>query len=271
MAHPIWSATQTILQTLLIIYAIFVFGFYILSDSVIFQPPRPTYQDKANIIKIPLENGNKISALYLTHPHATITLLYSHGNAEDLGTLYPLLEMFQQHGYNVLAYDYQGYGTSDGKPSEKNTYQDIMAAYTYLTQTLAVPASHIVVYGRSVGTGPSVYLATKVPVKALILESPFVSAYRVQTTLPLIPFDKYPNLARISQLDMPLLVIHGTKDTVIPFWHGKMISEKALGPTQTYWVDGANHNDAHQMKPTYWKALSSFIESLSQHKQNNHE
>lgn len=268
MSQPLWSAIQTILLYVLIIYGVFVLGFYVLSDGIIFQPPKADYQDNGQIIKIPIDNTKKISALYFSNPKATITILYSHGNAEDLGTLVPILIQFRDQGYNILAYDYQGYGTSNGKPSEKNTYQDILAAYHYLTNTLNTSPDNIVVYGRSLGTGPSVYLASKVPVKGLILVSPFVSAYRVQIKFPIIPFDKYPNLKTISTLTVPLLVIHGTQDTLIPLWHGKKIANNAKGPTQTLWIKGANHNDPIQQSKRYWQAINHFIHELQPNKQN---
>ncbi len=268
MSHPLWSTIQTPLQYLLAFYALLVLGFYFLSDSVIFAPPPASYKDNPNIIKIPLDDAKKISAIYLAHPQAKYTILFSHGNAEDLGHVLPFLQRFHQQGFSVFAYDYEGYGTSEGKPSEKNSYQDILAAYHYLTQVLKVPAQHIIVYGRSVGSGPSVHLVSQVPVKALILENAFLSAYRVKTGIPLIPFDKYPNLRTLSQTPIPLLLIASTKDSVIPFWHSKTLAEKAKGPTQTYWVQGADHNNILAIDPSgYWQAILNFSLQLDNHKQ----
>ncbi len=258
----------SILQYAVVAYLLLAAGFYFLSDSIIFQPHAASYQDGPNIIKLTLPNGKKISGVYLPNPAASFTILFSHGNAEDVGTLLPLLTLFQQHGYAIFAYDYEGYGTSTGMPSEKNTYQDITAAYNYLTKTLKIAPEHIILYGRSLGTGPSTYLATQVPVKALILESPFISAFRVQTRVPLFPFDKYPNLSNISILKIPLLVIQGSRDSVIPPWHGKKIYAKAKGFKQAFWVSGADHNNILDVaKEKYWQALENFTHHLS----NDHE
>ncbi len=272
MANPLWSSAQTILQSVLAIYAILLIAFYTLSDSVIFQPPTPTYKDNNKIIKIPVDKGQEISAIFLKHPQPRATLLFSHGNAEDLGTLYPTLTLYYQQGYSILAYDYQGYGTSSGKPSEKNTYQDITAAYQYLTQKEGIPANSIIVYGRSVGTGPSVYLAKNQPIKALILQSPFISAYRVQTRINLFPFDKYPNLKTLSTLSIPLLLIHGTNDRVIPIWHSKTIAKHYKGPLQIFWIKDANHNDNILISAKYWQTLTDFIHFVDKaQKHHNHE
>ncbi|MBS0287932.1 MAG: alpha/beta hydrolase [Proteobacteria bacterium] len=263
MSYSIWSATQTVLIYTIIGYALIVIGFFLISDSVLYQPPQATYQDSSHIVKIPLPNGKKISSIYLTNTNAKYTILFSHGNAEDLGTLNPLLMLFRDKGYNILAYDYEGYGTSNGFPSEKNTYQDIQAAYDYLIQTLHVSPDNIIVYGRSLGSGPSIYLAAKNKIKALIIESAFISAYRVQTSIPFVLFDKYPNLQRISQVHVPLLIIHGINDSIVPLWHGKKLANAANQPVQTYWVKGADHNNLIFIaQNNYWKIIQNFVQQL---------
>ncbi len=87
----------------------------------------------------------------------------SHGNAEDLGDDRDWLELLRSTGFGVFAYDYEGYGTSGGKPTEKSVYADELAAYEYLTGSLHVPSNRVVIMGRSVGTGPAIYLAARRP------------------------------------------------------------------------------------------------------------
>jgi pimeloyl-ACP methyl ester carboxylesterase len=114
-----------------------------------------------------------------------ITLLYSHANAEDLGIMFGWLKCLARRlNVNVLAYDYTGYGESDGEPSEEACYADIEAAYDYLVNDRKLEPSQIILYGRSVGSGPATYLASKlsiegVQVGGLVLECPFKSVYRV--------------------------------------------------------------------------------------------
>src|SRR3954468_4026217 len=111
-----------------------------LSDKLIFQPQRSSYKDDSNVIKLRSADGKSISAIYLPNPAAKFTVLYSHGNAEDIGDLRPWLEKLQQSGFSVFAYDYHGYGTSEGITSEHTVYLDADAAYSYLTTTLHLPA-----------------------------------------------------------------------------------------------------------------------------------
>jgi abhydrolase domain-containing protein 17 len=136
---------------LLGLYLIVFVAAFFFSDHLIFQPQRAGYRDSADILKLNSSDGAKISARYLANPDATFTILFSHGNAEDIGDIDPLIEGMRSAGFAVFAYDYQGYGTSEGKPSERHAYQDEDAAYDYLVQSLHIQPNRIIAFGRSVG------------------------------------------------------------------------------------------------------------------------
>src|SRR5574342_467910 len=118
---------------------------------MIFLPPAPSYPDMPDVIRLATASGERIAAVYLPNPRATYTMLFSHGNAEDLGGIRPLLPVLQDLGFSVLAYDYRGYGLSEGQPSERNVYADIDAAYDYLTRDARVQPGRLILYGRSLG------------------------------------------------------------------------------------------------------------------------
>jgi fermentation-respiration switch protein FrsA (DUF1100 family) len=239
-----------------------VYGWFF-ADRSIFLPHPSSYRDAPDILKIKSANGNIISALYLPNPSAAFTLLVSHGNAEDLGDDREWLEGLRRAGFSVLAYDYQGYGTSQGKPTEKSAYEDEVASYEYLTHDLKTSPDRIIVYGRSVGSGPAVHLAARKPIAALILQSPFLSAFRVLTRVPLLPFDKFPNYKEISHVRRPLLIIHGASDSVIPLWHGRKLFEAANQPKHLVVVPGADHNDLDFVAgASYFQTLQAFQGSL---------
>ena len=211
------------------------------------------------MIKISVTDTEQISALYLPNPKAMLTVLYIHGNAEDMGDIRPRLEQLQQSGLSVFAYDYRGYGTSDGQPSEQNAYQDAKQAYDYLTQELGVTPQRLLVQGRSLGGGSAVYLASHYPVAGVILESTFTSAFRVVVPIPILPFDKFTSLNRLKRVKAPVLVMHGDQDQVIPFDHGRRLYAAASGPKQSLWVAGANHNNFLQIAgEQYFQALQTF-------------
>jgi fermentation-respiration switch protein FrsA (DUF1100 family) len=234
-----------------------------LSDSVIFQPPPSSYRDTSEILKVTTASGRKISARYLHNSAAKFTLLVSHGNAEDLGYDRYWLEDLSRAGFNVFAYDYEGYGTSEGKASEKAVYEDEAAAYDYLAVELKTPPDDIILFGRSVGTGPAVHIAARRPAAGLILQSPFLSAFRVLTRIPVLPFDKFPNYKDIGHVHCPVLIMHGNNDTVIGTWHGKRLFELANEPKSFLWIDGADHNDFDMVAgQRYIDALQRFAASL---------
>ena len=246
-----------VLYAALFLYALF------LSDGAIFLPHQAYYKDTPEILKLTTANGNRISAIYLAEPSARFTLLVSHGNAEDLSDVHYWLEDLRKAGFNVLAYDYQGYGTSEGKPSEKNAYQDEEAAYDYLVASMKIPPDRIIIFGRSVGTGPAVHLAARKPAAGLILQSPFLSAFRVVIPIPILPFDKFPNYKDIRRVHCPVLIMHGTADKIIGFWHGAKLYDLANSPKQSFWVEQAGHNNFEQIAgDRYIKTIQNFGLSL---------
>lgn len=258
-------SVKRLLRSIIFIYAFLCFYAVFFSERMIFQPPAASYQDTSEIIKLSSANGMKISAVYFPNPQAQYTILYSHGNAEDFGNISSVLQDIRDSGFAVFAYDYQGYGTSQGTTSEYNVYRDIEAAYGYLTEQLRVPPKQIIVYGRSVGGGPTIDLASRQSVGALVVESSFVSAFRVLTRIPLLPFDKFVNIDKIGKVRSPVLVIHGKADEVVPFWHGEQLFAAAKEPKLNFWVDRAGHNDLMDVAgDRYATTLRDFAKMLSQ-------
>jgi abhydrolase domain-containing protein 17 len=260
---------QRMLKSILFIYACVGIYVFFCSDRLIFLPPPASYPDTPEILKLTTTKGDRISAIYLSNPTATYTLLYAHGNAEDLGQILPILQNLREIGFAVFSYDYRGYGTSEGKPSERNAYEDIDAAYQYLTQNLGIPPTHIIAYGRSVGGGSAIDLASRKTLGGLVVESSFVTAFRVMTRIPIFPFDKFANIAKIDRVNCPVLVMHGTADEVIPFWHGQQLFDAVRTPKQALWVEGAGHNDLSEVAgDRYVKALQEFSKTLRSNPSN---
>ncbi|HEV8531750.1 MAG TPA: alpha/beta hydrolase [Methylomirabilota bacterium] len=232
-----------VLLSIAFVYAAIGVLAWLYADRMIFLPPPPTYRDTAEIVKIPTADGPRIAALYAANPEARYTLLYSHGNAEDLGVVRSIVPVLRQLGFAVLVYDYRGYGTSEGRPSERHAYGDIEAAYQHLTRELAVAPDRIIAYGRSVGVGAAVDLASRRQLGGLIVESGFVTAFRVMTSLPVFPFDKFRNIDKIGHVRCPVLIMHGEADEIVPLWHGQRLFQAALEPKRLLIVPGAHHND----------------------------
>ena len=237
---------------------------WLVADKLIFQPQTASYVDGPDVIKLETADGETISARYYPAPGAEHTILFSHGNAEDIGHVEPFSLDLRNGGFAVLTYDYRGYGTSGGVPSEENLYEDIDAAYRYLTEELRVPPEKIIVHGRSLGGGPSADLAARRPVGGLILESTFTTAFRTLTRYRLVPFDKFRNVAKLTMSKCPVLIIHGREDQTIGFHHGEALFDSAPGLKYFLWVDNAGHNDLVDVAgESYLKAIRDFSRELS--------
>jgi abhydrolase domain-containing protein 17 len=205
-------------------------------SSLLFQPPPPTYLHPSRHFWLHTAHGSRIPAFFIERPGATVTILFSHGNAEDLGMIYDWFnDLARVLRVNIMAYDYTGYGKSGSShnggiagiagggggasgsvssstaaavasttnilvPTEESCYNDIQAAYQYLTQVRRLQPEQIVLYGRSLGSGPSCYLAAKSAtngrsVGGVILQSPLLSAYRVAFNFRFTMCgDKFPNV-----------------------------------------------------------------------------
>lgn len=231
-----------------------------MGDRFLFASERPFYELGSDYVQISSRLDHKITLLYLPNPSAQYTILYSHGNLEDVGFIRPRLELFRRQGYSVLGYDYPGFGRSTGDKSENSIYASAEAAYHYLTETLRVPPHKIILYGRSMGGGPTAYLAEHYSVGGVVLHSTFVSAYRVQTGIKLLPWDRFDNLSRIPHIKAPIFFIHGMSDETVPAWHSKMMIETAKAPLMSFMVPYALHNNVVEMaRETYWDKLSKFV------------
>ncbi|MEG2075272.1 MAG: alpha/beta hydrolase [Victivallaceae bacterium] len=153
------------------------------ADKIIFQPPESRAdfdQTQLDLIDIPQSDGVKLSIYYQPAQLGKPTILYSHGNAEDLSHLVNFLQYcWGRSGYGIAAYDYEGYGRSGGTPSERSVYRDVEAMWRYLTVERKISPDEIIIYGRSVGSGPATYLASRERALGLILEAPFSSAFEV--------------------------------------------------------------------------------------------
>jgi fermentation-respiration switch protein FrsA (DUF1100 family) len=254
-----WSEFLTALIFVYTCCAIYIF---FKADSWIFQPRPVSYQCTPDLLEVAVNDREKLAALYLPNSQATYTLLFVHGNAEDLGDIRSNLEQFRTWGFGVFAFDYRGYGLSDGQPSEQKAYEDTAAAYQYLTQQLQVPASRIIVYGRSLGGASAVELATQKQFAGLILDCTFTSVFRVILPFPILPFEKFNSLKKMNQVHCPLLVMHGEADRIVPFSHSPQLYAAAAEPKLSFWVPEAGHDLMAGAGDRQRKILESFQELI---------
>ena len=189
-------------------------------------------------------------------------ILFSHGNAGNIADRLESISIFRDLGFDVLAYDYGGYGESTGGPSEARCYADIRAMWRYLTEERGIAAKRIVLFGRSLGAGPTCQLATEVEAAAVILESTFTSipdrAQEMYRIFParLILRIRFDNAEKIANLRSPLLVVHSPDDTLIPIHHGRVLFERASEP-KTFLEIRGDHNEG------FWTSGSLYRDGLT--------
>ncbi|KAH9578356.1 Alpha/beta hydrolase fold-1 [Trypanosoma melophagium] len=242
----------------------------------VFQPPGPLpsvdLMRRCSLMSVVKEADADIYYIHIKCPSTSVinapkgelfTILYHHGNAEDLGTCYESLVFLSRVvGVDIIVYDYCGYGFSKARgrsaPREKSVYKDADAMYTELTERLHISPHHIILMGRSMGGGPACYLAQKhhSSIGGLILLSTFTSclgAVRCSFLRYLFVKDMFPNKKFLKKVDdCPILILHGTKDDVVSFSCAKKllkIVEKSHrirnkgANVHHYWFDGCKHND----------------------------
>ena len=247
----------------------------IFEKSLIYYPAR-TLEGVPGDLGLPseevlldVEPGVKIHAWFIkaASQPSIATVLFSHGNAGNIGDRLDRVRSWKSLGVDVLLYDYRGFGRSTGSPDEEGTYRDGRAAYDYLVNVRHVDPSKLVLMGESLGCAISIQLALDRKAAGLILEAPFASIRRMAAAiypfLPLGPFvrTRYDNLGKASRLNVPLLVVQGTLDEVIPIEQGKAVFAAAPEPKTFIAMEGAHHNDVYLIGgEAYRRAVAALIE-----------
>lgn len=216
------------------------------------------------------ERKDRTSVVHIRRKGAKNTILYSHGNADNIGMiLRELEEMADRLASDVLAYDYAGYGMSSGEdPSEDGCYTAIDCAYQYLLQC-GVQPSTIVAFGESLGTGPTVDLVSRHPeVGGMVLLMPLESALRTascgkELSRWFYRQDLFRSYEKIDKVKCPVLIMHGTDDVVVPKESGEALLKGCQHPAEPLFIEGHGHHDM----PTAacMDRARTFIDGLGRH------
>lgn len=220
-------------------------------DSLLYQPDPRLIAPEADgppiqVIRLKASDGIDLIAWYLPPRDGKPMMLFFNGNAQGIAYQKWRWQRLAKAGVGFFAVGYRGYSGSDGKPSEKGLALDAEAAYAWTAARY--PASRIVIHGYSLGSGLAVQLATHRPARALILEAPYTStvdaakAHYPWLPVALLMRDRYPSIDRIGKVHMPLLIIHGDRDSVIPYALGRRLFAAANDPKQFITMEGSDHN-----------------------------
>jgi fermentation-respiration switch protein FrsA (DUF1100 family) len=194
-------------------------------------------------------------------------MLICHGNYGNIGYgQRPEYYSFARDlGLNLLAFDYRGYGESEGSPSEDGLYADALVSYRYLTDSLRIAPDRIILFGHSLGSGVAIDLATQVPAAALAVEGAYTSVPdRGQELYPWLPVklvasQRFASIEKVGHVRLPKLFLHSPEDDIIPFAHGERLFAAAGEPKRLVRVAGG-HMDAYKLdSATYFGALRELI------------
>ncbi|MDZ4860369.1 MAG: alpha/beta hydrolase [Candidatus Hydrogenedentes bacterium] len=205
---------------------------------------------------------------FIPRENAAGVILFSHGNGGNIADRLEHYAMFRDLGYALFAYDYGGYGKSTGKPSEQRCYEDIRAAWKYLTITRGLSPDSIVLYGESLGGGVACDLAAEVKPRATILQSTFLSVTRrAQEIFPFLPVrwllkHRFDSDSKIGRLNAPLLLIHSPEDTIVPFHHGRGLFDLAPEPKTFLELHGDHNECIYESEDEFRDGVRAFLDAL---------
>ncbi len=232
---------------------------------MVYFPTREKYFDDSEFESIFLntEDNVKIHCYWCPAKDIDAPILLSfHGNAENANMGIDIARRINEKNVSVILADYRGYGKSEGTPSETGTYKDAKAYYDFaLTKT---DVDKIVVHGRSLGSAVAVNLAVKRKIAGLILESALTTAEEVFHTPEHIMGVKYRSIDIIDEVKAPVLIIHGEKDVIVPFWMGEKLYANVKTEKEIFAVESAGHNDLYFITgETYIKKVSGFVKRVT--------
>ena len=258
-----------------VVYLGLCLGLYFLQERLVFL-------HSSTVVKTPQAAGlvyendflragdARIHAWYVPAKNARLSILFCHGNAGNISHRLETLSLLNSLGVNVLIFDYSGFGLSNGKASEVQTYRDVEAAWRFLIEDKVTDPASIVLFGRSLGGAVATWIAAKEKPGALILESTFISIIAMGKKLyPIIPVRllarvRYDSSELIEKVKSPKLFIHSPDDEIIPFKHGVTLYNKAKEPKTFVEIRG-NHNSGFlDSGRNYTVPLQSFLRKVEQ-------
>ncbi len=243
---------------------------FLLQDRMIFYPQPLSQQERAAVLRkfstakevlLKSQDGKLLQAWYLSSAPGTPLVLYFGGNAEDASWMIPEATA---HVPEVawLIVSYRGYGGSEGSPSEAAISADALQWYDYATRELKPP--RISVFGRSLGSGPAVFLASQRKVASVVLVTPFDSltavAKRYYPYLPvgLLLQHRFDSLGLAPRINAPLLCLAAQRDEVIPSSHARKLYDAWGGEKRWIELEGAGHNSTDGV-PAFWQSIEPFL------------
>jgi len=262
----------TILLIFVLIYFFLLISTYLFQRNLLYHPTENNYsgdQILVSVEKIKIKTQDDIELISWFHNknlNDYKTILFLHGNAGSLENRIHKINHFQNININFLIIAWRGFNGNEGKPTEKGLYEDAESAVSWL-KSKGIKESNIIIYGESLGTGVATEIAQNKNFAGIILESPFTSMIDAgKDKYPYLPVrfllkDKYESDKKIKKINIPILVMHGKIDDIVPFYMGEKIYDLANEPKYSYFTEYDDHMMEYNKK--LLKTLKNFINSLN--------
>ena len=245
---------------------------FLRQESLIYFPGRHVRFTPADLgmafedVRLKTADGVTLVAWWIPAPSSRGALIFCHGNAGTMGDRIGKIRLFHDLGLSVLAYDYRGYGASQGKPSEDGTARDMDAAVAHVRDARRIPLERTVYYGESLGGAVAIEAAIRVPPAALVAESTFTSARDMaRRHYPFVPSGLvrvgYDSLSRVRRLACPKLFLHGPVDTIVPFEMGEALFRAASEPKRLATLVGDHNSGGILESPDACQTLAEFLDA----------
>jgi len=250
---------------------VILFLYYHFQDRLIYYPYREHVNEPppmTEVVRLTSRYSHQIEGWFVPVDLSRGTVLFCHGNGGNISHRVETIRIINSLGLNIFLFDYQGYGNSEGKPSEQNTYADAQVAWEYLTQTRKIAPDSIIIWGRSLGGAIATELALHHNPQALILESTFTSLPEIGAELyPYLPVRRfaryrYDTISKITQIHCPLLIIHSRTDGLIPFHHAERLFQAANEPKSFLEIQGDHNHGFLESEMVYRAGIDRFISAV---------
>ena len=258
----------------LVVYVLLHVLAYFVQERLLFFPQPLTDEMRAAVrkaqpdaqeIDLPTRDGHRLHGWFVPNgapPRKAPALVYFGGNGEEVS--YLALEAAKLRGISFVLFDYRGYGKSTGEPGEKALFSDALAIYDEVASFPGIDPKRIVAMGRSLGSGVATYLASKRPVAAVVLVTPYDSiaaVARVHYPFLLVGLflkNRFDSARRARAVDTPMLALIAGDDTIVPPARGAALVKAWRGPATSVIIPGAGHNDIG-FAPAYWRTIRDFL------------
>jgi len=264
----------TVIQFAIVFYFLLILLLYFFQRKMIFIP----YQDivatpselglKFEDVYFKTQDGTSLNGWFIPAEKAEYTVLFCHGNGGNISHRLDTISLYNKIPLNFFIFDYRSYGKSSGSVSEKGLYEDVAAAWKYLTGTRKISPEKIIIVGRSLGGSIAAYAAAEFAPGGLILESTFTSMTKIaQQRLPFVPVSwllhyKLPTGENLVKVKCPVMITGSPDDTIVPFKYSKKLFAEAPKPKTFLQLTG-DHDDCYFLcRGKYVEALTKFLKTL---------